>query len=215
MNEHIVLLGDSTLDNGAYTGDEPDVVTHLRDLSPAGWQATLCAVDGSTTAELPSQLMNVPADASRLVVSVGGNDALLNADVLAMPVASTTEALELFAARADAFESSYRRALDAVLGLDKPTVICTVYNGLLGDGAEAHAARAALRFFNDAILRVAFEHGFPVIDLRLVCALPEDYANPIEPSGTGGRKIAEAVLEAVGASRRDREPGSVVIGLGT
>ena len=209
MTEHIVLVGDSTLDNGAYTGCEPDVVTHLRDLLPAGWQATLCAVDGSTTAELPSQLLNVPADTSRLVVSVGGNDALLNADVLDMPVASTAEALELFASRADTFESSYRRALVTVLELGKPTVVCTIYNGQLGDGAEAHAARAALRFFNDAILRVAFQHALPVIDLRLVCAVPEDYANPIEPSGIGGRKIAEAVLVAVDASRW----GSVVIGL--
>lgn len=211
MTEHIVLLGDSTLDNGDYTGGEPDVVTHLRDLLPAGWQATLCAVDGSTTDELPAQLLKVPADASRLVVSVGGNDALLNADVLDMPVASTAEALELFASRADVFESSYRRGLDAVLELGKPAVVCTIYNGQLGDGAEAHAARAGLRFFNDAILRVAFEHALPVIDLRLVCAAPEDYANPIEPSGLGGRKIAEAVLEAVGASRR----GSIVIGPAT
>jgi hypothetical protein len=44
--EHVVLLGDSIFDNAAYTGREPDVITHLRRLLPNGWQATLCAVDG-------------------------------------------------------------------------------------------------------------------------------------------------------------------------
>src|SRR5689334_15048595 len=31
------------------------------------------------------------------------------------------------------------------------------------------------------------------IDLRLVCARAEDYASPIEPSATGGQKIARAI----------------------
>ena len=32
-----------------------------------------------------------------------------------------------------------------------------------------------------------------MIDLRLVCCEAADYANPIEPSGSGGRKIAKAI----------------------
>lgn len=52
--------------------------------------------------------------------------------------------------------------------------------------------------FNDVILRVAFEHRAAVIDLRLVCTEFEDYANPIEPSGHGGLKIAKRILGATG-----------------
>jgi len=52
--------------------------------------------------------------------------------------------------------------------------------------------------FNDVILRVAFDNQFTVIDLRSVCDDPTDYANPIEPSGTGGRKVARAIVQAVG-----------------
>ena len=44
---HIVLLGDSIFDNGAYTQGEPDVVTHLRTLLPAGARAMLLAKDGA------------------------------------------------------------------------------------------------------------------------------------------------------------------------
>ena len=62
-------------------------------------------------------------------------------------------------------------------------------------------ARIGLRTFNDVILRVAFENRLAVIDLRLVCSEPADYANPIEPSGGGGLKIATAIARAAGAIR--------------
>jgi hypothetical protein len=51
--------------------------------------------------------------------------------------------------------------------------------------------------FNDVILLTAFELSLPVIELRLVCNEPADYANPIEPSGRGGRKIALAITHAL------------------
>ncbi len=59
-------------------------------------------------------------------------------------------------------------------------------------------ARVALMMFNDVILRVAVEHHASIIDLRLVCNEVADYANPIEPSGPGGRKIAKTILRATG-----------------
>ena len=52
------------------------VIAQLRRLLPSGWTATLCAVDGATTADLGRQLERVPAGATRLVISIGGNDAL-------------------------------------------------------------------------------------------------------------------------------------------
>src|SRR3954464_12457134 len=94
---HIALLGDSIFDNGAYTRGEPDVVTHLRTLLPNPWKTTLCAVDGATTATLEPQLARVPRDATHLVVSIGGNDALQSTDVLSMRVSSAAQALEALA----------------------------------------------------------------------------------------------------------------------
>jgi hypothetical protein len=38
-----------------------------------------------------------------------------------------------------------------------------------------------------------------VIDLRLVCSEKADDASPIEPSGQGGMKIAQAIARATGA----------------
>lgn len=195
MSRHVVLLGDSIFDNAAYTGMEPDVVHHLRSILPTEWKASLLAVDGSITSDLSSQVLEVPPDASHLVVSVGGNDALDNSDMLALPVRSTAEALELFRRRIRAFESSYRAAVEEVLELGRPTTLCTIYNGDMQDPNVP----VALAMFNDVILRVGFELGLQLIELRLVCDRPEDYANPIEPSGPGGLKIATAIARAVGA----------------
>ncbi|MEM7356604.1 MAG: SGNH/GDSL hydrolase family protein, partial [Acidobacteriota bacterium] len=112
MKKHIVLLGDSTFDNQAYTDDEPDVISHLQDVLPARWKASLCAVDGSTAQELSAQIGRTAKRASHLIVSVGGNDALMNADILDTPVSSTAEALTLFGQRVDRFEVAYRSAIE-------------------------------------------------------------------------------------------------------
>jgi hypothetical protein len=172
------------------------VVTHLRTVLPAGSRATLCAVDGATTGSLARQLGRIPRDATHLVVAIGGNDALQNTDLLNRRVSSTAEALSLFADRVDAFESAYHAALAPVLAVGLPVTICTIYNGNL-EAPHARIARVALTLFNDVIVRFGFEHALPVVDLRLVCCDASDYANPIEPSGRGGLKIARAIAERV------------------
>jgi GDSL-like lipase/acylhydrolase family protein len=195
---HIVLLGDSIFDNGSYTRGEPDVASHLATLVPWTWRATLLAVDGATTGDVDAQLNRVPNDATHLVLSVGGNDALLNSDLLQTPAGSSSEVLLMIAGRVEAFEQAYRRLLDRIMSLGRDVTICTIYNGAL-DPAIARPVRVALMTFNDAILRVAFEHHASVIDLRSICVERLDYANPIEPSGTGGWKIASAIARSVGA----------------
>jgi hypothetical protein len=110
---HIVLLGDSIFDNARYTLGGPDVIAQVRQLLPAGWQASLLAVDGSMTEDVPAQAQRVPGDASHLVLSVGGNDAIMNADILRMPAESTAHALGALHNVSERFEKSYRRAVDA------------------------------------------------------------------------------------------------------
>ena len=193
---HIVLLGDSIFDNGAYTAGEPDVITHLRRIVPAEWRATLRAVDGSTTGGIRPQLRRIPATATHLVVSVGGNDALGYADLLSRNVTTAAAALQLFAAPIDRFSLDYEEAIAAVTAWRKPAMVCTIYNGRL-DRDVATPARMALCLFNDVIQRVAIRHGVPVIELRSICNEGGDYANPIEPSGKGGLKIAQAIAAAI------------------
>ena len=191
---HVVLLGDSIFDNAAYTGGAPDVVRQLRRRVPDGWKATLLAVDGGTTADVREQLRLMPADATHLVVSAGGNDALGHIDFLGAPAATTAEALLGLADIAAGFERRYHGMLTEVLAHGLPTVICTIYYPRFPDATLQRIASTALAVFNDCIIRAAFTHGIPLLDLRLVCTEEGDYADPIEPSAQGGEKIAHAIF---------------------
>jgi hypothetical protein len=196
---HVVLLGDSIFDNARYVPRGPSVIEHLRRCLPNEWRATLLARDGAVTADISVQIRAMPADASHLVVSTGGNDALAQGGLLLQESArSVRDALYRLADTRALFSRNYRGMLELVLGLGIPTAVCTVYDAIPGlDRGEC----AGLCVFNDVILREAFRAGVPVIDLRLTCADVRDYAetSPIEPSVQGGWRVAGAVVRVVTA----------------
>jgi GDSL-like Lipase/Acylhydrolase family len=205
---HLILLGDSVFDNGAYTSGGPDVASQLRSVIPPDWRATLLAVDGARTADVEEQLRRVPQDASHLVLSVGGNDALAHGDLLEGPAASAAQVLNFLADAAQGFEQRYRILTGKLLKVRLPVTVCTIYNGNFPDPEFQRIAATALCVFNDVILRVALEQHFGIIDLRLVCTSPEDYANAIEPSSRGGARIAQAIRRAV---TQDSQPVPPVV----
>jgi lysophospholipase L1-like esterase len=195
---HVVLLGDSIFDNAAYVGPgEPDVVRQVRKLSPEGSRATLLAVDGSRLTDVARQLAAVPADATHLVLSCGGNDALGHAGLLEERASSVAECLDKLARAAGQFERDYRGVVAALSARSLPAVLCTIYYPRFADAEVQQLAVTALSVFNDCITRAAFAAGLPLIDLRLTCDEARDYANPIEPSARGGDKIARAITRAI------------------
>ncbi len=197
---HVVLLGDSVFDNASYVvSGGADVLTHVRGRAHEGWGATLLAVDGSVVEDVHRQLQRVPTEATHLVISSGGNDALNRAHIIEESAGSTAEVLLRLAAVAEEFEAGYRRMLRAALGTGKPTAVCTVYYPRFPDALAQRLAVTALTVFNDAIIRAAFAEGVPLLDLRLICDEDADYANPIEPSEAGGAKIADAIIRLVSA----------------
>ncbi len=194
---HIVLLGDSIFDNARYVGDAPDIIRQLRASLPAGSRATLLAIDGSVTTDVSSQLSKLPSDATHLVVSCGGNDAIMRSDILDRPARSTAETLALLADAGEEFERNYREMLAGVISHNLPSAVCTVYYPNFSDAPLQRIAKAALTIFNDCIIRLAVAEGIPLIDLRLVCSDTEDYANEIEPSARGGEKIARVIARLI------------------
>ena len=194
---HIVLLGDSIFDNASYVNGGADVIAHLRQQIPAEWKASLRAVDGSVVEDVRQQTSNLPEGFTHLIVSTGGNNAHMHADILQQRAASTAGVLNNLADVAGAFEYHYREMLQAVTNLKRPTAVCTIYYPRMSEPALQKIAVAALTIFNDVIIKQAFLAGVPLIDLRLVCGEDVDYANEIEPSDAGGRKIANAIVRLV------------------
>lgn len=194
---HIVLLGDSIFDNAAYVKGGPDVIRQLRAKLPDDWTATLCAVDGSMLQDIHSQLSRLPKDATHLVVSAGGNNALDNVNILSERAQSAAEVLNRLADVAERFQQQYSEMLRHVLSYRLPTAVCTVYYPRLPDPMLQRLAVTALAIFNDVIIREAFMAGLPLLDLRVICNREADYANEIEPSVAGGEKITDAILTTI------------------
>jgi hypothetical protein len=198
---HIALLGDSIFDNAPYTAGGPAVVDHLREAIAPCWTADLFAVDGSVALDVAGQLQKLNQAHTHLVLSVGGNDALGREYILDTPVQSSGQAFLLLAGATAQFESNYRSTVAACLAVGLPLVVCTIYDANFPTPDYQRVVKMALCAYNDVILRVAAEHDLRVIDLRRVCTGPADYANPIEPSVAGGKKIAAAILRAVQEGR--------------
>jgi hypothetical protein len=194
---HILLIGDSIFDNAAYVKKGLDVIASLRQQISPAWKASLRAVDGSLVENVREQILDLPEDTTHLIVSAGGNNAILQADILQQKAASSSEVLNMLADVAAAFEYQYSEMLQALLSLDKPTAVCTIYYPRMPEPVIQKIAIAGLSIFNDVIIRQAFFAGIPLIDLRLVCNEDADYANEIEPSEAGGRKIANAIVRLV------------------
>ncbi len=194
--DHIVLMGDSILDNGAYVAGGDPIIEQLRSRLPRGDRAELLAVDGSVVETMPKQIAKVPDDSSHLVISIGGNNALEHSPLLRDSQASAPELMRQLADVQQEFADKYRQMILAILNLRKRMIICTIYDSVPGLESEAVTA---LSVFNDVIIRIAVELGLPVLDLRLVCNESADYSavSPIEPSERGGSKIARAILRVV------------------
>jgi hypothetical protein len=192
MNRHLVLLGDSIFDNAAYVPGGLPVIEHLRKRLPDGMRATLVAHDGDVTADVANQLPSIPPDATDLVLSVGGNDALGAIPLLSLPATSVMHALKQLSEIRQSFHQDYRTMIRQLASLDKPLAVCTIYEAVPGLTDEL---KTALSLFNDVIVREALAAGATVIDLRQICTEKGDYSeiSPIEPSAQGGGKIAAAI----------------------
>jgi hypothetical protein len=194
---HVVLLGDSVFDNGAYVGSGPDLVSQVRAALSQHSAATLNARDGAVIADVSAQLSRLPPEASHLIISVGGNDALTQSGVLDEQANSVAGALEKLAGVREAFHAAYATMLDRATLPQLPTAVCTIYEPRYPERERRRLAATALMLLNDAITREAFSRGLTLIDLRLICNRDDDFANPIEPSHRGGAKIADAIARFV------------------
>lgn len=204
----MALLGDSILDNGAYTNNDPDVTTNLAGILGGNWEVTLAAVDGAVADNLHEQIQTLPPGVTELIVSVGGNNALRNSGILYdKKQLDMRDHLEDLALIFYEFQWSYEPAMEAVCSLGLPVTVCTIYDCDF-DLSVKDASRAAMAGFNDVIIRFALSNDLPILDLRTVCTQPDDYEMAIEPSGLGGLKIAHAiarhVTEGATLDRRER-----------
>ena len=189
---HLVLVGDSIFDNIAYVSKGFAVIDHLRNELPDTWELTLLAVDGDVTTDVEKQTKKLPAGTTHIILSAGGNDALRQINLLEQQVRTVSEAFAAFGEVRELFRKNYEAVVKLLLSFSCPVSVCTIYDTVPGIDTTA---LTALSLFNEVILRVAAANRLPMLDLRLVFAEVSDYSavSPIEPSATGGAKLAKAI----------------------
>ncbi len=161
-----------------------------------GDKASLLAVDGSVTADVHQQVEDLPADATHLFVSSGGNDALNYSPMLESHCSNIGEAFARFADIREQFARAYWQMLSRLTTLGKPVVVCTIYEDIPNLSEQECTA---LALFNETILKQVVKMKLPIIDLRCLCNEAEDYSliSPIEPSGKGANKISSVIRNIV------------------
>jgi hypothetical protein len=128
-------------------------------------------VDGDMVEHVAEQLARVPGDASHLVVSVGGNDALSRGGMILHDRAdSVAEVLLRLGEIGEEFRADYRRMLDAVLARGRPVTVCTIYDSVpgLGLGEIGEEFRSGYRRMFDAVL----SRGKPVTVCTIYDSVP-------------------------------------------
>jgi len=208
---HVVLLGDSILDNQSYViHDGPSVIEQLqfkiKDQS-LPWKATLLAVDGAVISGVKRQIQALPEDTTVMVMSIGGNNGLGElgrihgmGNSIFNPVTMYSVMTEFLAD----FRKRYSENLDLVIGQANevcsspvPLILCTIYYPMFEDFFSKTVAYLGLSFVNNIILDEAKKRGLPVIELGTLFDKPQDYANPIEPGVPGGDKITNNIIKII------------------
>jgi len=192
MTQNIALVGDSIFDNAGYVPGEPAVAEQLRCLTPDDVDVTLLAVDGDFVSDVSRQIQRMSPETTHLFVSAGGNNALSYAQEMLHQFETAAEMFREWARIQKEFRSEYREMLSNVTALNRKAALCTIYDAVPSiDEIEA----TGLSLFNDVIVSETIAAGLPLVDLRQVCTEVDDYSrlSPIEPSCSGGAKIAAAL----------------------
>lgn len=191
-----------------YVPGQPAVIQQLQSVLLAGDQATLLAIDGALASSVNRQLPSIPASATDLVLSAGGNDALHASALFTARMDGPAELLRELAHAQAEFAWEYRELLGKLTATQLRVTVCTIYDAVPD---MPRWELAALAYFNDVILREAASYGLPVVDLRLVCTDRHDYSSisPIEPSARGGEKIVSAIVHALTEHNYSRRVASL------
>lgn len=208
FDEHIVLLGDSILDNHQYVQqDHPAVIDQLQkkiNLLQLNWKATNCAVDGARTIDLINNYIEtLPQDTTYIILSIGGNDGLKSLRQLVFDSSNWLpwRLYKIFMSTQEKFRLIYKQALEKIK-LKCPNakiIVCTIYYPYFPHNVIIQCiANIGINLLSNVIIDSALKYGnIPIIDLRYIFDKKQDYANSIEPGVPGGDKLINNAMNII------------------
>lgn len=201
-NVHVVLLGDSTLDNGRYLDmakGELSVEKQLRKrCMDRGWGMTVLAQDGSLLDDVRyRQLPLIPECATHIIFSASGNDllSLLNEMVVANFTLGSMYAT--IGSGLNQVADNYKGILQELKALGCHLSCCTLYRPNFNHLFFKSLAGFSLGLHNSRIKQISVDLDCSVIDFANMFDSQEDFANPLELSTRGGYKLVENIAAFV------------------
>lgn len=199
---HVVLLGDSTLDNGRYLNLEGGELSVEKQLSKRcveqGWWLTSLAQDGALLEEVVAlQCPHIPVSATHLVLSASGNDLLALLNQIVTESFSVSSIYAAVGAGMKKVAEAYSDLLQSLGSLGCHLACCTVYEPIFTNMFIRSLAKFALGLHNSRLHQISKDIDCSVIDLANLFDSSEDFANPLELNTRGGSKLVENVADFV------------------
>lgn len=182
-----VLLGDSIIKNNAYVKNGKAVDDILKETTNGN---TYCyAKDESNIVDIYSQLDYIPSDLNKsstaIFLSVGGNDILNNYADKDVSVKDTTILKPMFNAYKKLIKSIQTKMNDSKL------VLLDIYYPA---NIKLSQYKPIIEEWNKLIADFASTNNLQVINISDILTESTDFTLNIEPSETGGEKIANNIL---------------------
>ena len=192
------MIGDSVIDNNNYIQTKQLSLTdHLIKMLPE-WEVIKLASDGALISDIINFQTTHVVKNTPIVLSAGGNDLLRLIEVINDTRKLTlNQSIRSLKSHIEEFREKYKFLLNLLEG----RVLClSIYNpafsmhdryGFLSQ--FQNTCEIILMIFNDVIRRQVSNRTFDFLELRDLMTEKKDYANTIEPSHFGGKKIADGI----------------------
>ena len=187
-NKNIILIGDSMLQNKSYVTNGKSITNILEKITP---QNTIFnyAVDGTTISGGYHQITKIPIEFNNsntcIFLSAGGNDIIDRAQS-----GSTNENI-------DSIFDDYCKMVQSLktkMNESKITLLTLYYPY----SKDYHLYYGMIKDWNKKLETFAKDKGFGILKTNNLLGYPTDFTSNIEPSETGGEKIATSILQHAG-----------------
>lgn len=199
---HIVLLGDSTLDNGRYLNLARGELSVERQLAKRcaerGWEMTVLAQDGSMLEDVRQrQLPLIPECTTHVIMSASGNDLLSLLNQMVVSNFTLSSMYGAIGAGMRRVAETYHDILKSLKSMGVHLACCTVYQPNFNHLLFKALVVFSLGLHNSRIKESSTELDCSVIDLASLFDTGDDFANPLELSTRGGSKVVGNIASFV------------------
>jgi len=199
---HVVLLGDSTMDNARYLNFSKGELSVERQLlklcMDRSWELTVLAQDGSMLDDVRQrQVPLIPEGATHVILSASGNDLLSLLNQMVVANFTIRSMYGTIGTGLGQVADNYRQLLEEIKGHGCHTAVCTTYRPNFNHLFFKSLASFSLGLHNSRINQMSVDLECSVIDLANMFDGDADFANPLELSTTGGSKLVNNIATFV------------------